>query len=150
MVVIKILTTFTVVFKWGSIMYRLLVILAVLIFNVFTAVGYGNLPRGVVDALKSGKSEEMEEILQPSLEVSINGDNSMYSKKQAIQVISEFFLDNKPITMTEEHQGGKGASKFSVLLFETEDQQYRATVRYSSDEKKSRIEQITIEDDLGL
>lgn len=133
-------------------MCRLLVILAIIFLVGSSSVVYGSLPRGVTDALKSGSAEEMEEFLEPTLEVSIDGDNSIYSKKQAIQVLSSFFSDNKPVAIAEKHHGGKGVNKFSVLVFNSAEQQYRATIRYSNDadEEKSRIEQITIEDDLGL
>lgn len=135
-------------------MRRLFFILAVFLlcvphFNV-SANTNGNLPRQVTDALKSGSAEDMEDYLLPTLEVSINGTNSIYSKQQAIQVLSSFFSENKPVAMEEKHHGGKGVNKFSVIVFNSAEQQYRATVRYNIDADKTQVEQISIEDDLGL
>lgn len=129
-------------------MRRIFIIITILVFSTLTASA--NLPVGIAKGFKNGDANTISKYFGNTLEISITGAKSMYSKVQATQVLSNFFASSKPSGFVEKHSGGRGASQFSVVTFKGGGQAYRATILYKGNGETARISQITIEKDSGF
>ncbi|PID95729.1 MAG: hypothetical protein CSA94_00070 [Bacteroidetes bacterium] len=128
---------------------RKFIIIALFVFVVSVIVN-ASLPTGIESGFRSGDAQAVAKYFDPTLEMSISGKRSMYSKTQATQVLREFFNANQPSNLKEKHSGGKGNSQFSVFTFTSGNGKYRATVFYKGTGDSSRISQIKIEKDTGF
>jgi hypothetical protein len=69
----------------------------------------------VRDALKTGSSREMSKYLNNTVEISINGEKSSYSRNQAEFVLKDFFNKYPPQAFRYVHQGSsKEGLKYTV------------------------------------
>ncbi len=129
-------------------MRKIIILVALLLTCSF--VLKANLPEGIASGFRSGNAQIVSKYLAPTLEVSIVGNSSMYSKTQATQVLRDFFNSNSPQNIVEKHNGGRGNSQFSVFSFATGSEKFRATIFYKGSGEAARISQITIEKDNGF
>lgn len=129
---------------------RKIMIIATLVLVTLAMPVKANLPTGIANAFRAGSAEEVARYFEPTLEMSITGTRSMYSKVQAKQVLGDFFASNKPRNLVEKHNGGRGNSQFSVFTFSGGNEKYRTTIFYKGNGEAARISQITIEKDSGL
>ncbi len=109
-----------------------------------------SLPQGIANGFRAGDAQIVAKYLGATLEISIEGNRSMYSKTQAVQVLRDFFNAKTPKNIVEKHSGGRGNSQFSVFAFTTDTDKYRATIFYKGSGEDARISQITIEKDSGF
>lgn len=128
---------------------RKIIILTLLLFSLSVSLR-ANLPQGIAKGFRSGDAQVVAQYLEPTLEISIVGNRSMYSKIQATQVLREFFNSHSPKNIVEKHNGGRGNSQFSVFSFTTGSEKFRATIFYKGSGEQARISQITIEKDNGF
>lgn len=69
----------------------------------------------VRDALKTGSSRELSKYLNNTVEISINGEKSSYSRNQAEFVLKDFFNKYPPQSFRYVHQGSsKEGIKYTV------------------------------------
>lgn len=69
----------------------------------------------VRDALKTGSSRELSKYLNNTVEISINGEKSSYSRNQAEFVLRDFFNKYPPQSFRYVHQGSsKEGLKYTV------------------------------------
>ncbi len=128
---------------------RKIIILVVLLFTLSISLK-ANLPQGIAKGFRAGDAQVVAKYLAPTLEISIVGNSSMYSKTQATQVLRDFFNSHNPKKIVEKHNGGRGNSQFSVFSFATGSEKFRATIFYKGSGEEARISQITIEKDSGF
>ncbi|MBS9768895.1 MAG: DUF4783 domain-containing protein [Flavobacteriaceae bacterium] len=126
-----------------------ILLIFIVIFSVSVTL-MANLPSGISKGFKSADAQELSKYFEPTLELSVNGKQSMYSKAQATQVLRDFFNANNPTGLVEKHSGGRGNSQFSVFAFSTGTDKYRATVFFKGSGEDAKISQITIEKDNGF
>jgi hypothetical protein len=76
------------------------------------------------------------------------GKSNVYSKAQTIQVMKDFFTQNKPKQFTVNHQGGQGETKFFIGTYKTiTGKKYRISCSVKQETGKTdMIMQIRIED----
>lgn len=129
---------------------RKIMIIATIALAFLVMPAKANLPTGIANAFRSGDAEKVAKYFEPTLEMSITGKRSMYSKVQATQILEEFFDANKPKSLVEKHNGGRGNSQFSVFTFSSENGKFRTTIFYKENGEAARISQITIEKDTGF
>ncbi len=80
----------------------------------------------VRDALKSGNSRELSKYLNNTVEISINGEKSSYSRNQAEFVLKDFFTKYPPQDFRYVHQGSsKEGLKYTVGTFVHERGEFR-------------------------
>ncbi len=125
----------------------IIITLLMLVLSVVTSLA---LPTGITNGFSSGNAEAVAKYFDPTLEVSVLGKRSMYSKTQATQVLREFFNGNQPSNLTEKHNGGRGNSQFSVFTFSTGNGTFRTTIFYKGAGETAKISQIKIEKDTGF
>ncbi|MDR2383953.1 MAG: DUF4783 domain-containing protein [Prevotellaceae bacterium] len=102
----------------------------------------------IVNAIKSAQATELSPYLANTVECDMFGKSNVYSKAQTIQVMKDFFTQNKPKQFTVNHQGGQGETKFFIGTYKTiAGKKYRISCSVKRETGKTDIiRQIRIED----
>ncbi|MDR1130351.1 MAG: DUF4783 domain-containing protein [Prevotellaceae bacterium] len=102
----------------------------------------------IVNAIKNAQATELSPYLANSVECDIFGKSNVYSKAQTIQVMKDFFTQNKPKQFTVNHQGGQGETRFFIGTYKTiTGKKYRITCHVKKETgKDDMLRQIRIED----
>ncbi len=80
-------------------------ILFALLFLPFFALAEIGVPPDVMKALTAGDAATLSRFFDETVEVSVLGQENIYSKAQAIEVVKNFFAKNHPKTFSQVHQG---------------------------------------------
>jgi hypothetical protein len=99
-------------------------------------------------AIKSAQTAELSPYLANSVECDMFGKSNVYSKAQAIQVMKDFFAQNKPKQFVLNHQGGQNTIRFFVGTYKTMiGKKYRITCHIKKETGKDDVlTRIKIED----
>jgi hypothetical protein len=102
----------------------------------------------IVNAIKDAQATDLSPYLASTVECDIFGKSNVYSKAQTIQVMKDFFTQNKPKQFTVNHQGGQGETKFFIGTYKTiAGKKYRISCSVKRETGKTDIiRQIRIED----
>jgi hypothetical protein len=102
----------------------------------------------IVNAIKNAQATELSPYLANTVECDMFGKNNVYSKAQTIQVMKDFFTQNKPKQFTINHQGGQGETRFFIGTYKTiAGKKYRISCSVKRETGKTDIiRQIRIED----
>jgi hypothetical protein len=102
----------------------------------------------IVNAIKDAQAVDLSPYLANSVECDIFGKSNVYSKAQTIQVMKDFFAQNKPKEFTVNHQGGQGETRFFIGTYKTlTGKKYRITCHVKKETgKNDMLRQIRIED----
>lgn len=80
----------------------------------------------VRDALKTGSSRELNKYLNNTVEISINGEKSSYSRNQAEFVLKDFFNKYPPKGFRYVHQGSsKEGIKYTIGTYSYDRGEFR-------------------------
>ncbi len=91
------------------------VLLGLLIGSIQPLQAQADVINNVRDALKSGSSRELSKYLNNTVEISINGEQTSYSRNQAEFVLKEFFTKYPPKDFRYVHQGSsKEGVKYTI------------------------------------
>jgi hypothetical protein len=102
----------------------------------------------IFNAIKNAQAMELSPYLANTVECDIFGKSNVYSKAQTVQVMKDFFTQNKPKQFTLNHQGGSGETKFFIGTYKTiAGKKYRIFCSVKRETGKTDIiRQIRIED----
>ncbi|MDR2286764.1 MAG: DUF4783 domain-containing protein [Prevotellaceae bacterium] len=102
----------------------------------------------IVNAIKNAQATELSPYLANTVECDMFGKSNVYSKAQTIQVMKDFFTQNKPKQFTVNHQGGQGETKFFIGTYKTiTGKKFRISCSVKQEAGKTDIiRQIRIED----
>jgi hypothetical protein len=101
---------------------RLFLIITLMMFSLFTTTMRGQEKiecEGIVNAIKNAQATDLSPYLANTVECDMFGKSNVYSKTQTIQVMKDFFTQNKPKQFTVNHQGGQGETKFFIGTYKT-------------------------------
>ena len=102
----------------------------------------------IAKAIKSNQIGELSNYFADNVECDISGQSNVYSKAQAIQVVKDFFAQNKVKSFNILHQSGKKQVKFIIGSYTAiTGKTYRITCFIKQEESSFRIRQIRIEND---
>ena len=102
----------------------------------------------LIAAFKSGDAEGIANYFDTSVDLSIPGDEGVYSSIQAKLVLKTFFLKNKPTDFTVVHNGdSKNNSHYSICNLTTQKGTYRVYILYKEVAKKVTILELKIDSD---
>lgn len=103
----------------------------------------------IVKAIKNGEVNELSPFLANNVECDFFGKSNVYSKAQTVQVLKDFFTQNKPKQFKVIHQGGQGKIKFIIGSYQSvPGKQFRISIFFKQQEgEKNKIQQIRIEND---
>jgi len=59
----------------------------------------------ITKAISTGNVAALEPYLDKSVEISILEQENVYGKTEAVQILKNFFLKNKPVTFSQMHTG---------------------------------------------
>lgn len=100
----------------------------------------------IATALKTGDATEIASYFDTSVDMSIPGNEGVYSKIQAKLILKTFFLKNKPANFNVVHSGdSKNNSHYSIGNLSTKNGTFRTYILYKEVDKKITILELKIE-----
>ena len=112
--------------------YRLIIIMkpfyvqSLIILYLFTSVLFAEPADRIADLIRQGNIHELSKLFAPNIEISIPGNENMYSKVQAELILDKFFNQNKPKSVKILHKINSNPNyRFVVLIINTDKGLYR-------------------------
>ena len=96
----------------------------------------------IVKAIRNGEVNELSPYLANTVECDMFGKSNICSKAQTVQIMKEFFEQNKARQFVVNHQGVKGQTKFIIGTYTSSSGK---KFRLSCTVKQNLIQQIRIE-----
>lgn len=130
--------------------FKRVLVLFPLIFTIAVRVSAsapGDIPQGMVDALKSGNSVELSNFFNTSIELAIPGQTDIYSRQQAELIVKNFFAKHVPSNFVILHKGGKEGSQYAIGNLTTSTGNFRVTLLIKQRENKPYIHQLRFEEE---
>jgi hypothetical protein len=118
------------------------------IFFIVAMIVNNPIPDDLTTAFQKGNSNEISKYFGNSVDLSISGNEGVYSKIQAKLILKTFFLKNQPSDFKVLHNGdSKNNSHYSIGNLITNKGNYRVYVLYSQQESSITILELKIESD---
>ena len=108
-------------------------------FTFTTSIG------DVVNAIKSGNAASVSKYFDNTVEITINGKSTNYSKAQGEVVLRDFFANNTIKSFSVLHQGESGGSEFCIGTLSTSNGSYRTTLNVKQKGDKQTLQEIKFE-----
>lgn len=105
----------------------------------------GDIPQGVLDALKSGNASQLSGFFNSSIELAIPGKEDIYSNQQAELIMKDFFAKHVPSNFVILHKGGKEGSQYAIGNLTTSSGNFRVTLLIKLRDNKPYIHQLRFE-----
>ncbi len=99
----------------------------------------------VVNAIQSGNAASVSKYFDNTVEITINGKSTNYSKAQGEVVLRDFFSNNTVKTFSVLHQGESGGSEFCIGTLATSNGTYRTTLNLKKKGDKQTLQEIKFE-----
>jgi len=117
---------------------------------IILMIGHTLIPTDPIDKIailiRQGNITELSKLFADNVEVSIVGDENVYSKLQTEQIIDRFFSQNKPKTIHVLHKVNSNPNYgFGVLIMTTNSGVYRIAVTLKETGGSLAIIEFTIE-----
>ncbi|MBN2481279.1 MAG: DUF4783 domain-containing protein [Bacteroidales bacterium] len=126
--------------------------LYILIFPlIFSAVLFAgqqtsDLPKDIINALKTGNAETLSGYFNTSLELAMpSAKDDIYSSQQSKQIVRDFFTKHVPIDFTVLHKGGPAESQYAIGSLSTKNGNFRVTLLIKLRDDKPYIHQLRFE-----
>jgi hypothetical protein len=98
----------------------------------------------VREAIKTGSAKELAKYLNTSVDVTLDGKPSTYSKAQAEFVLRDFFKANPPNEFNIIHQGSsKGGQPFAIGQYKSGNATYRVWMKIRVSGNQSMVQEIS-------
>ena len=108
-------------------------------FTTFTGLN------DVINAIKAGNAVSVSKYFDNTVEITVNGKSSNYSKTQGEVVLRDFFANNAVKSFTVLHQGQSGGSEFCIGTLITLNGNYRTTLNLKQKGDKQSLQEIKFE-----
>ena len=108
-------------------------------FKTFTGLN------DVINAIKTGNAVSVSKYFDNTVEITVNGKSSNYSKTQGEVVLRDFFANNAVKSFTVLHQGQSGGSEFCIGTLITSNGNYRTTLNLKQKGDKQSLQEIKFE-----
>jgi hypothetical protein len=122
--------------------YSILILFSILVLGFSSSA---QIPDEIISSLKTGNSTKLANYFNQNVELVVLENESVCSKSQAQQVISDFFSKYPPQKFTIIHQGGKGDSNYAIGSLETQNGKFRVYFLIKTINQVSFIHQLRIE-----
>jgi hypothetical protein len=106
----------------------------------------GDIPKAVIDALRTGNTTQLSGYFNTSIELAILDQEDIYSKQQAELIIKDFFSKHVPSSFVILHKGGKEGSQYAIGNLTTSTGSYRVTLLIKQKDNKPFIHQLRFEE----
>lgn len=104
-----------------------------------------SVPSALTKALKTGNTNILSSFFNNSIELAIQDKESIYSKSQAVQIISKFFREYPPTNFKVKRTGGKPSARYVIGSLQTSKKTFRVSFLLKSPNGKPFIHQLHIE-----
>ncbi len=98
-------------------------------------------------AIQSGDAFALKKYMNETVELVVLGEENVYSKTQAEQILKQFFSRNKPVKFEVLHNGGSDNSQYFIGSLKTERKTYRVYYLLKKKDGNDLLYQLRIEDD---
>lgn len=120
--------------------------LMLLIFSFFTVSQvFAQIPDEIILSLKSGNAKVLATYFNQNVELVIPENDNVYSKAQAEQIVTNFFVRNQPERFSIIHQGGKEGAQYVIGNLVTKQGTFRVYFLLKKMTGKDIIHQLRIE-----
>lgn len=102
-------------------------------------------PDDIVQSLKTGNSRMLSEFFNQNIELVILDNDNVYSKAQAQQIVTNFFVKYQPESFNVLHQGGKEDASHVIGNLKTSGGTFRVYFLLKTSGGKAIIHQLRIE-----
>jgi len=99
----------------------------------------------IVNAIKSGKSEEVAKYFDNNVEITFTTKTSSYSKSQAALVLHEFFENNPVKSFQVLHQSENDGSQYCIGNLSTTNGVFRTTIFIKQKGDKQLVQELRFE-----
>lgn len=99
----------------------------------------------VVNAIKSGNAASVSKYFDNTVDITINGKSTNYSKAQGEVVLRDFFTNNTVRSFSVLHQGESGGAEFCIGTLVTSNGTYRTTLNLKKKGDKQTLQEIKFE-----
>ena len=106
---------------------------------------YTAFSQDVLSAFKSGDAAAVARYFDQSVEITIEGNNRTYTKKNAETLLNDFFKQNIVKGFEVIHKSGSGSSQYYIGNLVTSGGTYRTTIYTKSKNDKTFIQEIRFE-----
>ncbi|NLO71367.1 MAG: DUF4783 domain-containing protein [Porphyromonadaceae bacterium] len=123
----------------------------ILFFSLLTIFSFSAAAQGsgihpdIISSISQGNTAKLAPHLGNNVELVIDNKNDIYSKQQAIEIITDFFRKNTVIDFKILHSGAKDLSSFAIGSLKTSTGVYRVYILTRKMDGKSLIQQLRIE-----
>ena len=114
-------------------------------FELTSATQTTGFPNEILTALNSADVAKLTNYLNDNVELVMSNKNDVYSKQQAVGIITDFFRKNKVNGFQLLHNGNKEAASFIIGTLKTTAGNYRVYVLTRKTNGKQLIQQLRIE-----
>jgi hypothetical protein len=114
---------------------------------IINASAFGEIPPAMIDALKAGNIEQLSRYFNSSIELSIPGQEDIYSSQQAELIVKNFFAKHVPTNFVILHKGGKEEAQYAIGNLTTSTGNYRVTLLIKLKDSKPYIHQLRFEEE---
>lgn len=98
------------------------------------------------NAMKSGNSSEIARYMDNVVDITINNNQSSYSKSQAEMILRDFFSKNSPRSFEMEKSGDSGNnSAFGIGYLNTANGKYRVYILVKQKNNNYQVQEIRFE-----
>ncbi|MFD1551789.1 DUF4783 domain-containing protein [Putridiphycobacter roseus] len=99
----------------------------------------------ILSGFSNGNAKLLSNYFPSNLDVTITGKSNLYSKSQAVQVLSTFFSQNRVSSFSIIHEGQSNGTKYFIGTYVSASKKFRVTVNVKSSGGSEQITSITIE-----
>lgn len=127
-------------------MLKLLVIMALCVVNThILSAQSSKVPSEIISAFNSGDVSRLSAYISTNVQLVTDNVNDIYSKQQAVGIISDFFRRNGVLKFELLHQGAKESTSFAVGILHTVQGKFRVNILTRFNANAIAIQQIRIE-----
>ncbi len=107
----------------------------------------GDIPVNIFKSIETGDVEALSNYFSESIELILADKEGIYSKRQATQILKQFFNNNRPEKFNVLHQGGSENAKYAIGTLNTTQGKYRIHFLVKIENNKAQIHQIRIQEE---
>jgi hypothetical protein len=121
----------------------------ILLLTNFSLIAQENLemPEKLKIGIKKGEAQTVALFFNENIEMSIEGDENIYSARQAEFVLQKFFRAHKPKSFLINHQGIKNNTSYIIASLQTFQGNYKMIFLLKKSDLSVKIHQLRIENE---
>lgn len=125
------------------------IISAILIITNLSLLGQNKIemPEKLKTGIQKGKAETVALYFNENIEMSLEGDENIYSSRQAEFVLQKFFRSHKPKKFIINHQGNKNNTSYIIANLQTFNGNYKMIFLLKKSDITVKIYQFRIENE---